>query len=115
MFLRGQVPPDRTLATEATRSSSFCRAECPLTSFTFAFGFSGLAIGGLASQEQLAQGLKIAPQDAQSHVTLEAALAAVAASFQTVARLQGTDPRLDARMILSRFPKGHRITGTTKS
>src|SRR5689334_18497936 len=92
---------------EAARSSRCGRAERPLTRFTFAFGFRGLAIGSVSSQQQLAQGLKIAPQDAQGHVTFEAALAAIAAPFQTVARLQGADRRLDARMMLSRFAKGH--------
>src|SRR5262249_57164242 len=71
------------------------------------FRFSGLAIRSVLSQQQFAQGLQVAPQDTQSHVTLEAALTAVAASFQTVAGLQGTDLRLHARMLLSRFAKGH--------
>src|SRR5262249_2404373 len=59
------------------------------------------------SLQQLAQGLEIAPQDTQGYITFEAALAAVAAAFLTVAGLQGADRRLDARMMLSRLPKSH--------
>ena len=81
----------------------FVTAKRPLTGL-LAFGFGGRAIGRVSSQQQLAQGLEIASQDAQGHVTFEAALTAVAAAFLTVARLQGADARLDARMMLACFP-----------
>ncbi len=62
-----------------------------LPSRTFAFGLGGLAIRFVSGQQQLAQGLEIAPQDAQTNVTLVSRLAAIPATLQAVAGLQGAD------------------------
>jgi hypothetical protein len=52
-----------------------------LTCLTFAFGLSRLTLRLVSGQEQFAQGLQVTPQDAQGHVTLEATLALVTATF----------------------------------
>src|ERR1700736_4846296 len=77
-----------------------------LAGLALAFGLGGLAIRLFLGQQQLAQGLQVASQDAQAHVTLVTPFAPIAATLQTVAGLQGTDRRLHARMMLSRLAKG---------
>jgi hypothetical protein len=52
-----------SLVSEASGVASFRQACRPLTGVTLAFAFGGLAIRGVLSQQQLAQGLEIAPQD----------------------------------------------------
>jgi hypothetical protein len=49
------------LGTEAARWTGFRCAQRPLTRAPLAFGFGGLAIGSVPSQQQLAQRLEIAP------------------------------------------------------
>src|SRR5262249_30170217 len=97
----------RILASEAVERWLFRHGCRPLAGVTLAFAFGSLAIRRVPSQQQLAQGFEIAPQDPQGHIPVKAALAAVAAAFLTVAGLQGANRGLDARMMLSRFPKSH--------
>ena len=49
------------------------------------------ALGVLLRDQHTAEHMQVASQDSQCQVTLEARLTAVAAAFQSIARLQGTD------------------------
>jgi hypothetical protein len=69
-------------------------------------GLCGEAVGILLRDQQLAQHVKVAAQDAQLHVSVEAPLTAVATAGQAVACLQRADGRLDARMPLAGLAKG---------
>ena len=62
----------------------------------------GFTRGGFLGDEPFSQGVKIAAQDAQRQVTGKALFAAVARALQTVAGLQRSDGRFDARMTLPR-------------
>ena len=83
----------------------FVAAALARDTLTFALG--GLAIRLVAGDEQLAQSLEIAPQDAQGYVTLVAAHAAVPATLLAVAGLERAERRFHARMILSCLAKCH--------
>ena len=76
------------------------------TRLTLAFGVGRRAVRLVLGQRQFAQCLQIAPQRAQTYVTLEAASATVPTTLQTIARLQGADHRLHTRMTLMRLAKG---------
>jgi hypothetical protein len=65
---RFQATAQLVLAWEAARWSNLIGAEHPLAGVPLAFAFGSLAIGGVPSQQQLAQGLEITPQDAQGHI-----------------------------------------------
>src|ERR1022692_5217954 len=71
----------------------------PLSGLLLAFGLRRLASGVLLSQQQLAQYLQVAAQDAQAHVAFVAAFAFVAAALLAVATLQGADRRFHAGMV----------------
>src|SRR5438046_524236 len=55
-----------------------------LTGGALALGLGCLAIRFVLGQQQLAQGLQVAAQDAQGHVTLVALFAAIARALQTI-------------------------------
>jgi len=59
------------------------------------------AVAAVLRDEPFAQQMKITTQHAQLQVSAEAAFGAVAASPQAVARLEGGDRRLDARVTLA--------------
>ena len=56
-----------------------------------ALGLRRLAIGFVLGQQELAEHLQVAAQNAQTDVTLEAPFALVTAMLLTVAALQGVD------------------------
>ena len=97
----------QTVSTPAWPVSSNQRCWPSLRGSALAFGLGGLTTCLVLGEQQLPQRLKIAPQDPQSHITPIAAFAAIAATLQTVAGLQGADRRLHPGVILSRLAKGH--------
>src|ERR1700691_4902001 len=94
----------------APRVLSFgCRRRVPswplLARLFFASGLSGLKLGVVLSQEQLAQHLQIATEDTQAYIALVAEFALVATAFLAIAGLQGADGRLNPGMTLACLTK----------
>ena len=88
LFGRGS---GRSLVSEASGVGTFRQACRLLTSVTLAFALGGLAIRSVLSQQQLAQGLEVAAQDAEGHVTFVATFATIATTLQAVASWQRAD------------------------
>src|SRR5712691_11831486 len=65
-----------------------------------AVGASGFRVGGFALDQQAAEGVQVATQEAQRQITLQPQFPAIAAAFLAVAGLQATDRRLDAGVSL---------------
>src|ERR1700730_4471963 len=93
--------------TMSSKAEGFCSIGAPLLARFFSLGPGRLAIRFVLGQQQLAQYLQVAAQDPQTHVTLEALFALVAATLQTVPGLQGFDRCLYPRVVLPTFAKCH--------
>src|SRR5664280_1977750 len=79
------------------------RDQRPVSGRRLATSVGRLAAGSFASNQQLAQHMKISPQHAQANVACKSPFGPVATALQPIARLQGPDRRLDARVRLPGF------------
>ena len=68
--------------SETVSADEAFSSESPCLAGLLAFGLGGLAVRLVLFQQQLTQGLQVASQDAQGHVTLIATLAAITAAFR---------------------------------
>ena len=103
--------PETALRWELLRSLGFREGvavhHTPLTGLLLAFGLGSLASGIVLSQEQFAQDVQIATQDAQANVTLVAPLALVATTLLAIAGLEGTDRRFHPGVLLPGLAEFH--------
>ena len=93
----------------ASLSESQCR-KWPGVTQRASLGRFSLAVGGqglrrLLGDQQSAERMQVASEDAQGQISLKADLGVVAAAFHAVAGLQGANSGLDAGMPLSGLVK----------
>ena len=74
----------------------------------FAFGMSRFTLRMRFGNQPFAQDVKISAQHSQTHITLVTFVRVIATANLTIARLQRTDGRFNARVTLAGLTKLHR-------